>query len=149
MVAGAEGVGLLVIEVAAEGDDIHVSLLGHPVGVFQHLGFEEIVAVQQRQVFAGGVLQTRVPGSAGTAVFLVDRLDSGVPGSVFLQNCQGIVLGIVIHADDLNIRQGLGQNAVQAAAQHIMAVIDRDNDTYFRHSGKILSLFVISGGAAF
>ncbi len=99
---------LLVDEIA----DQHIQGRGPPCHLpqgVQHLQvgllLHPVVAVHHLEVKAGGVLDTRVDGSAMAPVLLVDSLnDGGVSALVLVRNLRGPVLhGTVVHDDDLHV----------------------------------------------
>jgi len=58
----------------------------------------------------------------------VERSHAAVPCGVFVANSSAAVGRAIVNEDDLYVRERLGKDAVHAAVQVLLRLIDGDND---------------------
>ncbi len=96
------------------------------LGIGLHGFVKIIVGIQEGQVIPPGLVQADVPGSPGIqSAEAGENMQPGIPGSIGFQNGQGAVRGFGIHAEDLDLLQGLAQDAVQTLGQIGFPIINR------------------------
>ena len=112
---------LLVVEVGAQlGQDL-----------LQGIGVEPVVGVDDLEVDAGGIADALVDALAVAAVLLMnDADDGGVLFGVGVGNFAGVVLGAVVHKDDLGVlpRGEQGLDAVIHIGSRVVARHGKGNE---------------------
>ena len=122
----------LVIDIVAHQQvDLFVRC-GEAPQTFQHLGIRlrvhPVVGVHNLEIQARGVCKTRHHRVAVAAVFLVDGPhDAGIPAFVVVGDFRGIVLGAVVHDQDLHL-VAAGQQGFHRVAQVVLGIIAGDGD---------------------
>ena len=94
------------------------------------LRMQEVVAVHQQRVVALQERKRVVARGGDARVRLVDDAEARIPRRVPVQDGGGAVRAAVIHADRLPVREGLRQQAVQAAREEGFHVVNRDDNGY-------------------
>ena len=87
------------------------------------------VAVGQPVEGHGGVAR-----DGRAAVRLVDDMNACILFGVFVTDRAAVVRAAVVHQNQLKFGEGLGEDAVHAAAKVGLDVINRDDNSYLRHS---------------
>ena len=88
---------------------------------------EGVVGVDEHQVLAAGRLRPSVAGRAQARVGLPDDLDPPIPADVRLHDVDAPVRRSVVDQDDLELRVGLRDEAVEAGRQIALHTVDRDD----------------------
>ena len=102
---------LLLHEAAQSAQDLGKGLFIHPV-----------VAVHDLEVTAPGVFQAGHHRRAVAAVLLMHRThDAGIQSLVFIRNGSGIVLGAVVHNQDLHL-VAAGEQGIHTMAHVVLRV---------------------------
>ena len=162
------GLGRPAVEVAAERPD-EIGLSGALVNghrrnescswlgferldqLDEDVGMDEVVVVQEEQVFALGELASAVAGDGLEGVLLVaDGLDPDVVAERLPEDIPGIVRRTVIDDDDLELGITRRQHAADALADHLRAVVGRYDDGYARgcHLSGLYQISVVLGADA-
>ena len=99
---------------------------------FQILNVYPIITVHKADPLAVAVrkrpVDTRVPGSRQTTIFLMNDMHTAVLCSVFIADHAAVVRAAVVHEDQLEVRKRLRENAVHAAAKVGFNLVDGDNN---------------------
>lgn len=103
---------------------------------FQGFVSQPVVAVEEEDVVAPGVVEAGVARGAEAAVGLGDDVDAAVARSVVGQYGGAAVGRAVVDADGLPVAAGLRQHAVEALAQVGLHVVDGYDDGE-KHGGLI------------
>ena len=96
--------------------------------MFGVIGVQIVVAVHELDIFAPCQLQAQVPGVGHPGIFLVHQDNPGVHLPVHLADLEADVLGAVVQNDDLDVPMGLGPDALNAAGNVILGIVNRQND---------------------
>lgn len=117
-------------------DEVGSGPFGRGDHVAAGVAFQHVVAVQEHDVGAGGLLDAVVAGRAAAAAVL--RQPEGAdPARVrrlqFLGDRVGPVLAAVVHDHDFDPVQGLVQNRLDGCRQTLCVVIDDDDHGDVRH----------------
>ena len=107
------------------------------------VGRDPVVAVQKLEIGPPGPVQSEVPALGNAGVFLMDDLNAAVSGRVLVADGAGTIRASVVYQQQLKIRVLLVQDTFDAAADGMLRVVDRDDDTdggTHRHApfGKIV-----------
>ncbi|MDU7686749.1 MAG: hypothetical protein E7K14_05435 [Bacillota bacterium] len=119
--------GGVVIKTAADSQ-FCMSGLYHPEQAFRHVRFRPVIRIQHLNIGSAGQLQSRIPGVGDASVFLVDDLESSVPGCVSVQHGRAFVGRAVVNADGFPVLECLGQQRIQAGLQIRRNVMDGNDD---------------------
>jgi len=92
---------------------------------------KEIIGVQITQVCAGSVTNTGISCCRKARIILVDVTQPSVSETVC--HCPGVVSGTVVNHDDLKIRVGLIQHALDGLAQIMALVVGWNDNAYCGH----------------
>ena len=84
-----------------------------------------IITVGKLQVFAGGHRDGQIPGGGHPAVGLVDEQDAFVHPGVHVRHLQAHVAAAVVHQNDLQVLIALLADALHAAGDVKLRVVDR------------------------
>ena len=119
---------------AARGDAVHAAVAQiraccheQIVLLLQLVRVPEIVTVLKGENAAACMLRAEVAGIARAAVLLIAHIVHARVAGRVKQVLRAVGRGIV-HDDDLNVRIGLRQNALDAGGQLVLAVVGRDDD---------------------
>ena len=89
---------------------------------------QEVVAVDEGQVFSAYEAESQVAGLGHASVGLVDDPDAGVGGGIGVEQRAASVGAAVVHAYGFPVLEALRPEAVQASAEELFGVVDRDYD---------------------
>ena len=102
--------------------------LGGPYQGTGGVGSDPVIAVQKLEIGAPGQVKGRVPGVRDTGIFLVDDPDTAVPFGIGVADDAGAVPASVIYQKQFKIRVLLVQNTLNAAANGVGCVVNRNDD---------------------
>ena len=125
--------------VVMRNDKVCAALLGAGHQHFGRVGLDGIVGVDKLQIFALRLAQPHVAGRGDAAVRLVDKHDAVVDVRVHLAHVEADVPAAVVQQQDLKVFVGLAADALDAAGDMILCVINRYDDAdkrLFRHGGR-------------
>ena len=114
---------------------VGVVAFGRGEQAFEIVGIDPVVGVDECDPFAGGQVHARVAGASLAFVPLRDDPDPGVARGEVAQDGERSVGAFVVDADDLDVAQRLCGQALQAAGQVALDVVDGDDDADFRSHG--------------
>ena len=124
-------VEIVGLDLNAEADEIR--LLRHEgkkLGV--GLGVDVVVRIHRGDQFGSAKIQPRISRGGESSVGLVNDADARVARGVFFEDVGGVIGRAVVDADDFDVAQRLLADAVQAAAQPWLDVVDGDDDAELR-----------------
>ena len=102
------------------------------------VGFHPVIRITEDDPFPAGGQKTVVAGGADSFVGFVNNLDAGIFCLIVITDGRTLVCASVIHKNDFDIGESLPKQAFYAAIQGGLGLIDRHNNTEFRH---IFNLF--------
>ena len=111
--------------------DIRPFIHRPPVKPGQRMGFHEIIAIDESDVFSSRGGQPRVAGGGSPAIRPPQQVETGVVPDVCLGDRRLAVSRPVVHQDDLDRQVALRFQRFQASRQIPLGVIDRHDDREF------------------
>lgn len=120
--------GLGIMAVRPGDDDIHAGAFRDAGHRFQRVRFDEVVGIEEIQVFPSGVVHAVVAGDAGVLVGLREQRDASIPFGDGRHDFAGIVGRTVIDDDDLDVLRSLLDDARHALGDILLRVIRGDDD---------------------
>ena len=115
--------GLGIMAVRPGDDDIHAGAFRDAGHRFQRVRFDEVVGIEEIQVFPSGVVHAVVAGDAGVLVGLREQRDASIPFGDGRHDFAGIVGRTVIDDDDLDVLRSLLDDARHALGDILLRVI--------------------------
>lgn len=109
-------------------NDICVMFCGSAAHMFIHGGINPVVAVHESHIFTGGISETFLPCRHVSAVFFVDTADAGVLRGVGSSKGGRAICGAIIYEKNLEIRKGLGKDAVETFGKAGFCIIYGHDD---------------------
>ena len=103
-------------------------------GVLQQRRLHRIVRIDERNVLSARYVKPRVSRGGQAAVLLVQQADTRVPRRVSVHDGRATVTCAVIHQNQLEIPEGLRQDAVKTRRQIGLHLIHRHNHAYPAHA---------------
>src|SRR5262249_36385015 len=91
----------------------------------------EIVAIEKSNVSPNSLLDTEVPRSTWSFIFLAQRFNTRSQG---LKVIHRTIAGAVIHDDDFVVSMSLFPNRADGLLKKIKPVVGRDHDRKFYHT---------------
>ena len=127
--AGRKGLGQLVpfLGVQAKAERLGVVFLGLQQGLQQNRA-EQVVLIHQNHIRGIGCVHASVPGTAHTAVGLVDDPKPEIFGRPFIADAGRRVGAAVIHQDRLPVGKTLGPDALKTAGQILGHIVNGNHD---------------------
>ena len=107
------------------------------VGPLQRIRLQTVVGIHKGQELSRSRIDSRVAGGCRTAVGTVNRPDSGVPGRPLVTQFGAAVGASVVHQQDFQIPEGLGDHTGHAVIQILFRFIHRNDHTDHRHVGLL------------
>ena len=152
---GAEGYGIGIVGIGfclgrslvvpeSLDDTIYLRVPLHLLGKsLQEAGFHPVVGIDEGDVFAPCGFDAAVAGGGDAGVLLVDDVDVNLnvnpnvdlcvlPARILIADGSGAVGAAVIHQDELEVAERLGEQAIDTAPQIRRHVVHRDDDRYQR-----------------
>ena len=117
---------------------VSAAFLGPRHQHFSRVGLDGIVGVHKLQILAPGLPQPQVAGRRHAAVGLVDQHNAVIDPGVHCAHLQADILAAVVQQQNFDIFIGLAADALHAAGNMILCVVNGYNDTdkrLFRHGG--------------
>jgi hypothetical protein len=94
----------------------------------QRSGGEPVVAVDEPDVSAGGLIEAGVTGvTVADIVVEMDDPEPGVTFGVLSEDAGTVIGGIVVDRDDLNVAEGLPEDGIQTLPEVSVNAVYRDN----------------------
>lgn len=92
------------------------------------VGLQVVVAIEEEDIFAAGVVESRIACSREATVGAVDGLDVGVAGGIAVGEDTAAVGGAIINAYSLEVGIGLAEQAIETLGQPGLDIVDWDDD---------------------
>ena len=96
---------------------------------FQHPAVQKVITVHKAEIRSLCPFEPRVARCRESPVFLVDCCYTFFLCGIFVADGSAGIGGTIVHQQDLKILIGLVQDAVHAAAEISLHIVDRNNDT--------------------
>src|SRR4029079_545754 len=131
------------IHIAMDHDSLWISFqYGHLP--FEHLWVPQIIVVEKCYIFSPSCFGTRVSCPCLTCICLLNHYYLVL---VFVKDCQGSILGAIIHTNNFIVLIGLGEYALQRFTNILLSVINWNDYTDRRHHRfpcRNVSTFVVT-----
>lgn len=130
--SGRERVGTAHFTVGHDGsivayDDVGMGVIDRPAHFAIHVGSDPVVAVYKRDIAASACAYAVLSGAGVPSVGLVQTGDMRVSLCILVADGAAAVGGTVVYKDDLIIGEILIDKTVEALAQIVFYIIDRDD----------------------